>query len=246
MQTCCPTDQPASGVTGDEQHKGRHVRLESGLALYEVVGSSPQRVIVVAPDIFGIHVPSSLHFLDRLAEAADARVVAVDHFDGRPWKLSDFPPPPGSDLMGWIGSVSDRDKLNAELRQVISYLGSSNCGYLGFCWGGKVAFSLCLEHPCFKAVASAHPSSVTLEMVDSTSDSLPVCLLPSKDEDAATYEKMRLLLESKRDRHHHVYKRYEEAHHGWCQARSKPGDELFERDLADACTVLGDFFKNTL
>jgi dienelactone hydrolase len=246
---CCPTSAGKAHGSSPAAHLGAFEKLASGMELYVTGAKDASKVILVAPDIFGIHVPASLTFLDKLALESGAKIVAIDHFHGKPWALANFPPADYADLMQWIGSISGPEKLKSELHEALSNEASdASIGYLGFCWGGKVALSLVVNEPRFKAVASAHPSMLTKEMVASAAAKIPVCLLPSKDEDAVLYEEIRILLDSenKKGQPKHIYKRYDNVQHGWCQARSSPGQPAFERDVADACKVLAEFFKSNL
>lgn len=103
---------------------------------------------------------------------------------GKPWSLANFPPKNPQELGHWIQTEGAWEKILPRLQSVLKWCqqqGIEHIGYLGFCWGGKMA-ALTSIHLAqqIKAVALVHPYMVDAN--DATLAQRPWCLLPSKDE----------------------------------------------------------------
>ncbi len=100
MDKCCTTTATAT-VAAAPALRGR-MHTVPGLPPLYISGALPSpRVIVCAPDIFGI-IPVSMRFLDELNNVSGIPVVVVDHFRGAPWRPEDFPPREGQNIRQWI------------------------------------------------------------------------------------------------------------------------------------------------
>lgn len=97
------------------------------------------------------HIPPRVQVFqvaDRLADAGF--VVAVfDPFDGKPWPMSEFPPPDGAKFMAWINSMPIEvvAATAGKVRQwMVDNRGATSFGVTGYCWGSSVSFFLAGAH----------------------------------------------------------------------------------------------------
>jgi dienelactone hydrolase len=84
----------------------------------------------------------------------------------------------------WIHANGSWDKMLPLIQATLTWVqkeGAKSTGYLGLCWGGKIAAGVSAhlaDH--IKAVAIVHPAMI--EAKDAELAKRPWCLLPSKDE----------------------------------------------------------------
>jgi dienelactone hydrolase len=163
----------------------------------DVTGSpTAKRGIFVVYDVFGLYI-QSLQGADILASgyvqtpdtAGDFQVFMPDFFGEHPQDMANFPPktprqfaaikafmegpaypPKSAALVGPLLDAIRRDHPEIE-----------SWAICGFCWGGKVATLLSRQGTIFKAAAQCHPS--LLELEDAKKVSIPMCVLPSMDEE---------------------------------------------------------------
>lgn len=90
-------------------------------------------------------------------------------------------------------------------------------GTVGYCWGWKATMD-CKTHNDFAAIAACHPSF--LAATDGDLIDVPLCLLPSKDEDVKACEQVYDTVEKKNPGKNFI-KFYPAEAHGWCAARGE-------------------------
>jgi dienelactone hydrolase len=82
---------------------------------------------------------------DRLADHGFCLAVP-DLFNGKPWPMTEYPPPDMESFMAWIASVGDvktnADKVIAAKQFLAESRGATACGTVGFCWGSCVSLYL--------------------------------------------------------------------------------------------------------
>ena len=228
--SCCPTEVLPVKTTYD--------RL--GDNVY-ITGEGNQKGLLYIPDIFGPH-PNAYQVADILA-AKGFLVVMPDFFRGKEWPLEDFPPKDGfagERFQGFLKALT-YEALKPRLEQglkILSALGATSIGAVGFCWGGKLAIRA-LGDGLVKAGASPHPSFFTPE--DAKAVQGPFALLPTKDDGELTDVKEALNPEFK-----HVYHFYDDMHHGFVAARGDFSNELNRTRANECITLMADFFNANL
>ncbi|EPY32642.1 hypothetical protein STCU_02796 [Strigomonas culicis] len=124
-------------------------------------------------------------------------------------------------------------------------LGVEKIATIGMCWGARVAFDLAGEG-LVEAASSAHPSRFTAEVM-APAARVPICVLPSKDENAEDMAGVEKAVNA-HTVEPHVYKLYDKLTHGFfgnrfdyekCTAEEK-------EQLDDAIRVSVDFFNKAL
>lgn len=116
--------------------------------------------------------------------------------------------------------------------------GVDAAGFVGFCWGAKMAVQL-TSNPFFVGASMIHPSFVDVK--DAEQAAAPVLAIPSKDEPDMT-EYMQIL--SKKpfgDKCKHV--RFDDMPHGFCAARGDYNDEANAKRANEAIKLTCDFFS---
>jgi dienelactone hydrolase len=169
---------------------------------------------------------------DILATELGARIAMPDLFKGKPWDLTNFPPPDRNEFLSWLGKTQ-WPQVEPVLIKTIAYLRESGAkkfgthtvvmvadvGLYGFCWGGKMAISA-TKH--VRAAALVHPAFI--EVSDAEKAVVPICLLDSKDEDKETMDKFIGEVKKKPFGNKVFRKRYD-IFHGFCAGRANYGDE---------------------
>ena len=243
-ERCCPTEAGASSEPYAPLGTLRALTADAALLCYVTGGPLGERAILAVPDIFGLAVPASLRALDELAAASGLPVVAPDYFRGQPWRLEDFPPRPGQSVVEWLGRTVPAEAVRRDTEAVLGALlresGTRRVGAVGFCWGGGAALAAAAAG-LLRCAAAAHPSFVGPAEARAAAAAGPLCLLPSRDEDAAQWEQIAAALAG---RPGCLVRRFPEAPHGWCAARADfvPGSPGL-RDLREALRVLATFFQ---
>ena len=85
-------------------------------------------------------------------------------------------------------------------------------GVVGYCWGGKIVNLSSQEGTPFKAAAACHPAMV--DPADAPKLTIPIAVLPSKDEDQDAVSKYEKALKVK-----NVVEWFPTQVHGWMAAR---------------------------
>ena len=176
--------------------------------------------VLIVSDIFGFF-PQSLQGADILAygdQEKHYQVFIPDYFNGNPADISWFPPDNDEKkekLDGFFEKFPPPEtaqKIPKLVDAIKSKYGVKTLGILGYCWGGKVVnLSITADTP-FKAAAICHP--VGLDAEDASNVSIPIAILPSKDEDEALVGKYMSALKVK-----HITERFPDQVHGWMAAR---------------------------
>lgn len=235
VRTCCPTTKTA--VKSDYKAKGAVV--------YEAGPSDAKKAIIYVYDIFG-YSPQALQVADILGERTGCRVVAIDYFEGQPWKIEDFPPKndeEGAKLMEFIHKNGSYDEvIKPKTEWVIDRLkkqGVEEFGSIGFCWGAKMSLNMQKEG-LVGPIACPHPSFITDDDITSPMVA-PVCMLPSKDEEPFTKVEQ-VLKTDPAWKDVNVYQRFDNMHHGWTAARMDMNDEENKKEANCAIDIMIDFF----
>lgn len=191
---CCPRGALGAAAPAPGKRRGELVTLPGGLEAY-VVGRGNKRAVVVACDIFGIHMGRNKEICDSLADEGFL-VVLPDFFKGA---YEDVGSDPGLwEVLRQAPSVLT--PLNtpwADIEQdleasVLPFLEEQGCvdnaGVLGFCWGAWVVAHGCARFG-FRCGAMAHPSihNLTLRWGEDeeallSGINVPQLVLASKDE----------------------------------------------------------------
>jgi len=143
-----------------------------------------------------------------------------DFFEGNPADISWYPPDTaekGQKLGAFFQGPAAPPKTLGRIPKVLEAIKSKNpglqsFGIVGYCWGGKIVNLSSQEGTPFKAAAAVHPAMV--DPNDGPKVTIPIAVLPSKDEDKTAvgeYEK-----NLKVD---HVVEWFPDQVHGWMAAR---------------------------
>jgi len=242
---CC-TVPPVQ--TGDYNVKGKFITVD-GLKTYVTGDSSAKHAIFVIYDIFGFY-PQTLQGSDILAYGDKERPVQVfmpDLFDGKAADIAWYPPDneeKGKKLGAFLGTTANQPK-NAELvSQLLAQLKKDNpnlttWGVVGYCWGGKIVNLLAREGTPFKAAAICHPAFIVPE--DGPQVTIPIAVLPSKDEDKETITKYQEGLKVK-----NVLEWFPDQFHGWMAARADLANDRVKHEYERGYKILLDFFHEHL
>jgi dienelactone hydrolase len=143
-----------------------------------------------------------------------------DLFQGKPADISWYPPDTeekGKKLGEFFSTtaappqhVKRVPELVAAIKKQHSNLES--IAVVGYCWGGKIVNLVSQEGTPFKAAAACHPAMV--DPADAPKVTIPIAVLPSKDEDkeAVTAYAKELKVEN-------VVEWFPTQVHGWMAAR---------------------------
>lgn len=149
-----------------------------------------KQAILVIYDIFGFF-PQTIQGADILAfgdKEKPYQVFMPDFFEGSPADISWYPPDneeKGKKLGEFFNTTGAPPKTVARIPKVMaglkSHTNASEWGIIGYCWGGKIVNLSSQEGTPFKAAAACHPAMV--DPADAPKVTIPIALLPSKDED---------------------------------------------------------------
>ncbi|KAJ3279133.1 hypothetical protein HK104_001723 [Borealophlyctis nickersoniae] len=235
-QSCC-TMPP---FTSEYKPKGS-ISNVGNLPLY-FTGEKGKKAVLVIYDIFGMLVPTQ-QFVDRLAEQG-FYVAMPDYFRGNPWKKVPFKL---EELMAHLNENVPYDNVIVpDSKAVISHLkseGVESVGVLGFCWGGLMATKLAADESTgLKAVASAHPSFVSADLVKTLK--VPAAYLPSHEE--PDFGPIMETLKDQPFASKNVHVRFDDMHHGFCAGRADFSNPANAKRAADAVDIFAKFYKNVL
>ncbi|KAF6831787.1 carboxymethylenebutenolidase [Colletotrichum plurivorum] len=216
-----------------------------GLKTYVTGPPSARNAIIVLYDIFGFQ-PQTLQGADILAlsdKNSPYRVFMPDFFEGKAAEMSWYPPTTEkqSDALGnFFSHTGNPAKATSRLPGIAEAVKNSsssieNVFALGMCWGAK-AVTLCSgENTAFKAVALAHPAMLDPE--DAAKVAVPMCILASQDEEAATVSAFQVNLRTP----NHV-RTFDDQRHGWMAARGDLEDPNVSEKYRQGYQVVLEFF----
>lgn len=233
-------------VAKDYQEKGTYIQLD-GLKTYSTGFSDAKNGILFVYDIFGYY-PQTIQGADILAHSDSEKPYQVfmpDFFEGSPADLAWYPPDTkekGEKLGEFFNTTAAPPKALERIPKLVEAIkkdhGVEKLAILGFCWGGKIANLSSQKGTPFGAAAACHPAMVDPE--DAPKVTIPIALLPSKDEDKEAVEKYKEALKVK-----NMVKYYPDQIHGWMAARSDLEDEKVKKQYEDGYrTVLHWFHEN--
>ncbi|KAJ3133169.1 hypothetical protein HK100_004624 [Physocladia obscura] len=213
----------------------------------EEAAISTKRAVIWIHDIFGMH-PNAKQAADLVARAADAHVIVPDFFHGEVCDRSQGRPA----ITAFIDRHSYAAHVRADLSTVLSWLklkGATRVAAFGLCWGGRIALSAGQEldsaFATISAVGSAHPSRLVAD--DGKTLRVPLCLLPSKGEDAEIMDSIfRDVKANPEIGPHSVHTRFDTMSHGWVGASADFIDPEKLKNANKALNIATDFFKATL
>ncbi|PKS09420.1 hypothetical protein jhhlp_004035 [Lomentospora prolificans] len=234
-------------VSKGYQEKGSYEEL-GGYKTYATGPSDADKAIVVIYDIFG-YFPQTLQGADILAtsDKQKYRVFIPDWFKGTPADIAWYPPE-NDEQKEKLGAWFSKNGFNETVPKVPGYLDAlkqkypniKSWGILGFCWGGKVTtlVTSSSNNP-FQAAATAHPAF--LDPTDAPKINVPICVLPSKDENADDVQKFSDGL--KVDKY---IETFADQIHGWMAARSDLEDKRVAEEYRRGYETVLKFFGKHL
>lgn len=172
-------------------------------------------------DIFG-YFPQTLQGADILAygdKEKKYQVFIPDFFEGSPADISWYPPDTeekGAKLGKFFETTAAPPKTVKRIPELVAAIKKGynieSFAVVGFCWGGKIVNLVSQQGTPFKAAATAHPAMV--DPADAPKVTIPIAVLPSKDEDkdAVTAYGKALKVEN-------VIEFFPTQIHGWMAAR---------------------------
>lgn len=260
---CCNT--PAV-VSKGYKEKGDYITVD-GLKTYTTGPSSASQGILVIYDIFGFF-PQTLQGADILAHSDKEhqyRIFIPDWFEGKPADISWYPPDTddkGKKLREFFQTTAAPPKTVQRVNKVMEELQSQNpgiksWGVVGYCWGGKVVSSSRSSsfHPLltdfqivnlvsqsgtpFKAAATCHPAMV--DPNDAPNVTIPMLMLPSKDEDQSAVDQYEAKLKVPKQ-----VEWFKDQIHGFMAARGDLEDDGVRSAYEKGYQTLLNFFHQHL
>jgi len=215
---------------------------------YVTGDKNAKSALLVVYDIFGFF-PQTLQGADILAtgdKEKPKQVFMPDFFDGEPADISWYPPDneeKGKKLGAFFGGVAAPPKTVAKVPGIVEALskehGITSWGVVGYCWGGKIVNLTSQSGTPFKAAAACHPAMV--DPADAPKVTIPIALLPSKDEDKDAVTKYGEELKVKG-----LIEWFPTQIHGWMAARSNLEDPEVKKEYERGYKLLLDFFHEHL
>jgi dienelactone hydrolase len=231
-------------VSAEYTPKGTYGKV-AGLKSYTVGPEDAKAAVLVVYDVFG-YSPQILQGADILASGG-YRVVMPDFLQGSYATADMFSGTPEGNakrdkyFSGFPGvPTSQSDQIGAALAEVKAKY--PKVGTVGYCWGWK-ATTTAKDVNDFTAIATCHPSFIDVEDADKVN--VPVCLLPSKDEDKKTVNAVYEKLEQKNPGQNTI-KWYDNDVHGWAAARGDLSGNEHTKAYQEAYADLLTFFKAKL
>lgn len=235
-------------VAKDYSQKGKYITVD-GLKTYATGPSDAKKAILVVYDIFGFF-PQTIQGADILAygdKENQYQVFMPDFFEGSPADISWYPPDnkeKGEKLGAFFKNEAAPPKTLSRIPKVLEALkgGQSSAttwGVVGYCWGGKIVNLSSQEGTPFKAAAACHPAMV--DPADAEKLTIPIAVLPSKDEDKDAVSKYENNLKVK-----HIVEWFPTQVHGWMAARSDLEDPEVKKEYERGYKTLLDFFHQYL
>lgn len=158
--------------------------------------SQSTRGIFLCYDVFGLFVQAikgadilAYDYAEMPDGAGEFKVFMPDFWGDHPQDLANFPPKTPKQrkaIVDFMTGPADPDKNVPLIAPLFEAFQKANplitsWSILGFCWGVKIAALVTTKGTKFKAAAGAHPSLMDVE--DAKHITVPVCILPSQDED---------------------------------------------------------------
>ncbi|KAF2135702.1 uncharacterized protein K452DRAFT_293022 [Aplosporella prunicola CBS 121167] len=235
-------------VSEGYEAKGNYTTID-GMRTYQTGPSDAKHAILIISDIFGFY-PQTLQGADILAHSDKDRKYQVfipDFFDGKPAHISWYPPDNDDKKkkMGdFFAGPASPPKTVARVPKVVDEIngkvsGIESWGILGFCWGGKIVNLTSTADTKFKVAAIAHPAM--LDPNDAPNITIPVVMLPSKDEDKDAAAKWQQGLKVKNQ-----VEFFPEQIHGFMAARSDLSDEKVKTAYEQGYKTVLSFFHEHL
>jgi len=242
---CC-TVPPV--VSKGYEPKGKYIEID-GLKTYATGPSDAKTAILVIYDIFGFF-PQTIQGADILAygdKEKPYQVFMPDFFEGNPADISWYPPDneeKGKKLGAFFQGPAAPPKTLGRIPKVLEGLKSghtsaSEWGIIGYCWGGKIVNLISQEGTPFKAAATVHPAMV--DPADAPKVTIPIAVLPSKDEDKDAVGKYEKDLKVK-----HIVEWFPTQLHGWMAARADLEDAEVKKEYERGYKTVLDFFHQYL
>jgi len=235
-------------VSKGYSEKGKYITVD-GLKTYATGPSDAKKAILVVYDIFGFF-PQTIQGADILAygdKENQYQVFMPDFFEGSPADISWYPPDndeKGKKLGAFFENEAAPPKTLSRIPKVLEALKkdqtkATTWGVFGYCWGGKIVNLSSQEGTPFKAAAACHPAMV--DPADAPKLTIPIAVLPSKDEDQDAVSKYEKALKVK-----NVVEWFPTQVHGWMAARSDLEDAEVKKEYERGYKTLLDFFHTHL
>lgn len=240
-------------MSKDYREKGKYITVD-GLKTYATGPADAKLGILIVYDIFGFF-PQTLQGADILSglhhEANSThrryRVFMPDFFEGSPADISWYPPnteEKGKKLGEFFKTTAAPPKTVAKMATVMEELKSKNSNIeewavLGFCWGGKIVNLVSQSGTPFRAAATAHPAMV--DPNDATKVTIPMLMIPSKDENKEDVDKYEQNLSVP-----HSIEWFHDQIHGFMAARSNLDDENVRSAYEKAYQIVGNWYTEHL
>ncbi|KAK7536382.1 dienelactone hydrolase [Phyllosticta citribraziliensis] len=235
-------------VSHDYKAKGQYITID-GLKTYHTGPSDAKHAILVIYDIFGFF-PQTLQGADILAQSDEHRKYQVfmpDWFEGNPADISWYPPDNDEKkkkLGDFFGGPAAPAKTAARVPKVVEEINSKVQGFeswaiLGFCWGGKIVNLVSTSGSKFKVAAAAHPAMV--DPKDAPNITIPIAMLPSKDEDKDAVKQWQDGLKVK-----NKVEFFNDQIHGFMAARSDLSDDRVKHEYTRGYKTVLEFFHENL
>lgn len=191
------------------------------------------------------------------------QIFMPDFFEGKPADISWYPPDTdekGQKLGEFFKTTAAPPKTVERVHKVMQELKDKNpdiknWGVLGYCWGGKVCTTHLLRQPqtdlyqivnlvsqqntVFKAAAACHPAMVDAN--DAPQVTIPIMMLPSKDESKDDVNKYKQNLKVKNQ-----VEWFDDQVHGFMAARGDLEDESVKKAYEKGYEMLSKWFAENL
>ncbi|KAJ9635388.1 hypothetical protein H2199_008391 [Coniosporium tulheliwenetii] len=235
-------------VAEDYAYKGQYIVVD-GMRTYTTGPANAKRALLIVYDIFGFF-PQTLQGADILAFSDSEhpyQVFMPDFFEGQPADISWYPPDnedKGKKLGAFFKGPAAPPKTVERIPKVVKLLQDKDphieaWGIVGYCWGGKIVNLSLQEGTPFKAGAAVHPAMV--DPKDAPGITVPVAMLPSKDEDKEAVEQWQKGLKVK-----NLVEWFPDQVHGFMAARGDLKKENVRKEYQRGYKVLLDFFHENL
>lgn len=170
-----------------------------------------------------------------------------DFFEGKPADISWYPPDTdekGQKLGEFFKTTAAPPKTVERLGKVMKELKDKNpdiknWGVLGYCWGGKIVNLVSQQNTVFKAAAACHPAMVDAN--DAPEVTIPIMMLPSKDESKDDVNKYQQNLKVKNQ-----VEWFDNQVHGFMAARGDLEDESVKKAYEKGYSLLTKWFAENL
>ncbi|ORY29567.1 Alpha/Beta hydrolase protein [Naematelia encephala] len=239
MSSACCTLPP---VQAEYTPKGEYIEV-AGLKTYAVGPEDAKAAILFVYDIFGFS-PQILQGADLLASQG-FRIVMPDFLVGKYATAELFAPGHEAErdayFSGFPGSLPSQSKPVADVAKYLKAKHSA-VGVIGTCWGYK-AVILSEGVGEFEALAGIHPSFSAVE--DAEKINVPLCLIPTKDEDMSIVNKIYENVEAKNPGKNFM-KHFDTHQHGFMAARGSVDGGPRTEAYHEGYTILSTFFKKYL